>query len=88
MVSTLGPVRHGVVDPAIEMAELLLEDREDLIQKASGWVLREVGKRDPGALTSFLDANGARMGRTALRYSIERIPEPRRRNYLESTRKG
>jgi 3-methyladenine DNA glycosylase AlkD len=88
MVSTLGPVRHGVVDPAIDMAELLLDDREDLIQKALGWVLREVGKRDPGALTRFLDANGARMGRTALRYSIERLPEPRRRHYLESTRKA
>lgn len=88
MVSTLGPVRHGIVDPAIEMAELLLDDREDLIQKASGWVLREVGKSDIGALTRFLDSHGTRMGRTALRYSIERLPEPRRRHYLESTRKA
>lgn len=88
IVSTLGPVRKGRIEPAIEMAEFLLEDREDLIQKASGWVLREVGKRDPAALTSFLDANGPKMGRTALRYSIERLPERSRRRYLETTRSG
>lgn len=88
IVSTLGPVRQGQLDQAIELALILLDDREDLIQKASGWVLREVGKRDTEALTGFLDAHGTRMGRTALRYSIERLPEPRRRHYLETTRPG
>ena len=88
MVSTLGPVRLGNTDPAIEMAGFLVEDPEDLIQKALGWVLREAGKRDLVALESFLDANGSRMGRTALRYSIERLPEARRRHYLETTRSG
>ena len=87
IVSTLGPVRQDSIDPAIEMAGLLLEDREDLIQKASGWVLREVGKRDRAALTDFLDRNGADMGRTALRYSIERLPESLRRHYLRVTRR-
>lgn len=88
IVSTLGPVRMGMVDRAVEMAEILLDDREDLIQKATGWVLREVGKRDPSVLTAFLDAHGAEMGRTALRYSIERLPAPRRRHYLETTRRS
>lgn len=86
IVSTLGPVRQGQVGPAVEMAELLLEDREDLIQKATGWVLREVGKKDPATLTAFLDVHGKAMGRTALRYSIERMPASRRRRYLETTR--
>jgi 3-methyladenine DNA glycosylase AlkD len=68
------------------MAEVLVGDHEDLIQKASGWVLREVGKRDEAALTGFLDAHGPDMGRTALGYSIERLPDSRRRHYLETTR--
>lgn len=88
IVSTLGPIRRGQVEPALEMALILIEDREDLIQKASGWVLREVGKRDLAILTDFLDSHGSEMGRTALRYSIERLPEPRRKHYLEATRPG
>lgn len=86
IVSTLGPVRLGQLGPALEMAEVLVGDHEDLIQKASGWVLREVGKRDEAALTGFLDAHGPDMGRTALGYSIERLPDSRRRHYLETTR--
>jgi hypothetical protein len=49
-------------------------------------VLREVGKKDETALTGFLDAHGPDMGRTALGYSIERLPDSRRRHYLETTR--
>jgi len=86
VVATLGPVREGWLDPALEICAVLVHDREDLIQKATGWVLREVGKRDRGALTDFLDRHGTAMGRTALRYSIERLPEPRRRHYLSTTR--
>lgn len=86
IVSTLGPIRRGQVEPAFEMAEILIEDREDLIQKASGWILREAGKRESEALTRFLDTHGPEMGRTAVRYSIERLPEPLRLRYLASTR--
>ena len=54
----------------------------NLIHKAVGWMLREVGKRDLPAQEAFLAANYRRMPRTALRYAIERLPEPRRRQYL------
>lgn len=86
VVATLGPVREGQVGPALEICAVLVPDHEDLIQKASGWVLREVGKRDRGSLTGFLDRHGTEMGRTAVRYSIERLPEGRRLHYLRVTR--
>ena len=86
VVATLGPVREGQLDPALEICAVLVPDHEDLIQKASGWVLREVGKRDRGSLTGFLDRHGTEMGRTAVRYSIERLPEGQRQHYLRVTR--
>lgn len=86
VVATLGPVRQDMLEPALEICAVLVPDHEDLIQKASGWVLREVGKRDRTALTGFLDRHGQAMGRTAVRYSIERLPEAERRRYLRSTR--
>ena len=61
---------------------MLLKDKEDLIHKAAGWMLREVGKRDKSALTCFLDKYRLEMPRTMLRYAIERFPEPERRKYL------
>ena len=86
VVATLGPVRQGQLDPAPEICAVLVPDHEDLIQKATGWVLREVGKRDRTSLTDFLDRHGTEMGRTAVRYSIERLPEDQRRHYLQVTR--
>lgn len=69
--------------PALTMAELLLHDRHDLIHKASGWMLREVGKRcGEKYLTDFLDKHYREMPRTMLRYAIERLPEPKRRFYM------
>ena len=76
-------VRAELCGEALRLAGLLLEDREDLIHKAVGWMLREVGKRDVPALEGFLGANYRRMPRTMLRYAIERIPEVRRRQYLK-----
>ena len=86
VVATLGPVRRGQVTEAIEVGELVVTDHEDLIQKALGWVLREVGKRDRPALDRFLDRHGPEMGRTAVRYAIELHPEPERHRLLERTR--
>jgi len=67
----------------IKIAKILLHDPHDLIHKAVGWMLREVGKRvDEKILTDFLDQHYKTMPRTMLRYSIERLGEDKRRFYL------
>lgn len=83
MVATFHFTRKGDPRPALAIAERLLSDKHDLIHKAVGWMLREVGKRcSKRALTDFLDRHGPRMPRTALRYAIERFPPARRRRFL------
>jgi 3-methyladenine DNA glycosylase AlkD len=83
VISTFHFIDKGEFGDSLALAELLLRDREDLIHKASGWVLREVGKRDLGALESFLVKHCRTMPRTMLRYSIEKLPQGKRRRYLE-----
>jgi 3-methyladenine DNA glycosylase AlkD len=87
IISTLFFIRGGDVADTFEIAALLLNDREDLIHKATGWMLREAEKRDPAAARAFLDAHAATMPRTMLRYAIERFPERERRGYLTRSRK-
>ena len=66
------------------MAELLLGDDHDLIHKATGWMLREVGKRDVSVLRGFLAEHAGEMPRTALRYAIERMPKKERSRWLQA----
>jgi 3-methyladenine DNA glycosylase AlkD len=86
IVFTFAHQKYGDLMPTIEIAELLLEDEEDLIHKAVGWALREVGKKDLALLRQFLKLNGSRMPRTALRYATEKMSETERRQWLLSTK--
>ena len=73
IVSTLMLIRNGQYTDTIALAEHFITTRHDLIQKATGWMLREVGKRDEPLLVSFLEANSTRMPRTMFRYAIEKL---------------
>jgi 3-methyladenine DNA glycosylase AlkD len=75
-------IRQGDFADTIRIAETLLGDKEDLIHKAVGWMLREVGKRDQPTLEAFLRQHGKVMPRTALRYAIERFPSDLRLAYM------
>jgi 3-methyladenine DNA glycosylase AlkD len=82
IIATFHFIRRGDFACTLELAERLLADPEDLLHKATGWMLREVEKRDGAAARAFLDAHHARMPRTMLRYAIERMPEPERKAWL------
>lgn len=83
IVSTTYFIRNNYFEPTIEISKTLLVDPHDLIHKAVGWMLREVGKRDQKMLTDFLDEHALVMPRTMLRYSIEKFPETLRQHYLK-----
>ena len=86
-VGLIPAVRRGIaLDAAYQVASQLHGDREDLIQKAVGWMLREAGKADDRRLERYLRANGPSIPRTTVRYAIERYPPPTRRALLEATR--
>ena len=75
-------VRRGEFTVPLTVARLVLDDTEDLMHKALGWMLREVGKVDMAVLKKFLIAEYDRLPRTALRYAIERMPERERKKFL------
>eukprot|EP01031_Cornospumella_fuschlensis_P026455 gene26455-31973_t len=84
IVSTLAFIRKKYFDPTLAIAAQLLHDREDLIHKATGWMLREMGKQEPkqSSLRGFLDEHAHHMPRVMLRYSIEKLSAADRRKYL------
>jgi 3-methyladenine DNA glycosylase AlkD len=88
IVSLIPAVRRGVgLDTAYQIAGTLHGDREDLIQKAVGWTLREAGKVDPRRFERYLRAEGRRIPRTTVRYAIERFAAVKREALLKATRR-
>jgi 3-methyladenine DNA glycosylase AlkD len=83
IVSTYAFIRKNDFADTLKISEMLLSDSHDLMHKAVGWMLREVGKRDPAAEEGFLKQHYKKMPRTALRYAIERFSEDKRRAYMQ-----
>jgi 3-methyladenine DNA glycosylase AlkD len=87
MVATFAYIRNRELSLVWELATLFLGDREDLMHKATGWMMREAGKRDAAALRKFISSKGSRMPRTMLRYAIEKFSARERALILLGTRK-
>ena len=85
IIATLHFIRSGDFAPTLHIADHLIDDGEDLIHKAVGWMLREVGDRDRDAEKAFLAPRYRTMPRTMLRYAIEKFPETERQAYLKGT---
>ena len=84
IVSSYAFIREKRFEDTLRISKMLLADKHDLIHKAVGWMLREVGKRDERTLEAFLKTHAQKMPRTALRYAIERFPEAKRLRYLRA----
>lgn len=82
IIATLQFIRNGDFADTLRIAELLLKDREDLIHKAVGWMIREVANGDQPAAEAFLQQHYREMPRTMLRYAIEKFTPDRRRMYM------
>lgn len=83
VISTFHFIKHHQFRETLEIGKILLTDPEDLIHKAVGWMLREIGKRDLAVEETFLKKHAMKMPRTMLRYAIEKFPEPKRQRYLK-----
>lgn len=82
IVTTWTFIRAGESRDVLALAELLLDDREDLIHKSVGWMLRELGDMDRGALLGFLETHAATMPRTMLRYAVEKLDREERERFM------
>lgn len=82
IILTFALIRAGDLEPTLIISQALLKDKEDLIHKAVGWMLRELGKKDVMLLRGFLRQHSHEMPRTMLRYAIERLPESERKRWL------
>jgi len=83
ILSTFHFIRNNKFGDTLKIAKILMNDKEDLIHKAVGWLLREIGKRDLATEESFLKKHYKKMPRTMLRYAIEKFPESKRQAYLK-----
>ena len=83
IMSTMYFIRQNEFDHCLKISKILLHDKEDLIHKAVGWMLREIGKRDLQVEENFLKKYFKKMPRTMLRYAIEKFPEDLRLSYLK-----
>jgi 3-methyladenine DNA glycosylase AlkD len=88
IVATQHLIRIGEFDDTIRIAKRLLHDEHDLIHKAVGWMLREVGKRDERTLELFLEEHAHEMPRTMLRYAIERLTSAQRKHFMAASRRA
>ena len=85
IIATFEFIKNYNFNPTLEIAEMLICDQEDLIHKAVGWMLREIGKKDLSTEIEFLNKHYQKMPRTMLRYAIEKFPEIERQKYLDKT---
>jgi 3-methyladenine DNA glycosylase AlkD len=83
IIATFYFIKDGKFTETLKIARMLLSDKEDLLHKAVGWMLREVGKRHLETEERFLEKHYKKMPRTMLRYAIEKFPEPKRQRYLK-----
>lgn len=82
IISTFQFIKNNQYKDTIKLSKILLNDKEDLIHKATGWMLREVGKREKDILIEFLEKNSQKMARTMLRYSIEKLSKEEKKYFM------